>query len=97
MKYTYNWNHSLKKEKKTWRDFPGGSMIKNPPSNAGNMGSNHSQGTKIPQDMCHSQEIFFFKFKTTFKKKVTCDGRYCRLSFCTLNSSKLKVLNEIFC
>ena len=46
-------------------------MIKNPPSNAGNRGSNHSQGTKIPQDMCHSQEIFFFlSLKPPLKKKL---------------------------
>ena len=49
----------LKKEK-TLGDFPGGSMVKNPPSNAGNVGSNHGQGTKIPRALCHSQEFFFF-------------------------------------
>ena len=43
------------KKKKTLGDFPAGSMVKNPPSNAGNVGSNHGQGTKIPQAMCHSQ------------------------------------------
>ena len=50
----------LKKKKKPWGDFPGGSMVKNPPSNAGNTGSNQRSGTKIPQAMCHGQEIFFF-------------------------------------
>ena len=29
-------------------DFPGGPVIKNPPSNAGNVGSIPGQGTKIP-------------------------------------------------
>ena len=29
-------------------DFPGDPMVKNPPSNAGDMGSIPSQGTKIP-------------------------------------------------
>ena len=28
-------------------DFPGGPMVKNPPSNAGDVGSTPSQGTKI--------------------------------------------------
>ena len=31
-----------------YRDFPGGPMVKNPPSNAGDMGSNLGRGTKIP-------------------------------------------------
>ena len=31
----------------TW-DFPGGPVVKNPPSNAGNTGSIPGQGTKIP-------------------------------------------------
>ena len=30
------------------RDFPGGPLIKNPPSNAGDVGSIPGQGTKIP-------------------------------------------------
>ena len=30
------------------RDFPGGPVIKNPPSNAGDMGSIPGRGTKIP-------------------------------------------------
>ena len=30
------------------RDFPGGPMVKNPPSKAGNMGSIPGRGTKIP-------------------------------------------------
>ena len=46
---------SFLKKKKTLGDFPAGSMVENPPSNAGNVGSNHGQGTKIPQAMCHSQ------------------------------------------
>ena len=31
------------------RDFPGGPVVKNPPSNGGNVGSIPGQGTKIPQ------------------------------------------------
>ena len=31
------------------RDFPGGPVVKNPPCNAGDMGSIPSQGTKISQ------------------------------------------------
>ena len=31
---------------KTSRDFPGGPVVKNPPSNPGNMGSIPGQGTK---------------------------------------------------
>ena len=30
------------------RDFPGGPVVKNPPSNAGGPGSIPGQGTKIP-------------------------------------------------
>ena len=30
------------------RDFPGGSVVKNPPSNGGNVGSTPGRGTKIP-------------------------------------------------
>ena len=29
-------------------DFPGGPVVKNPPSNAGNVGSTSGQGVKIP-------------------------------------------------
>ena len=31
-----------------WQDFPGGPVVKNPPSNAGDVGSIPGQGTKIP-------------------------------------------------
>ena len=34
--------------KKTNRDFPGGPVVKNPPHNAGDVGSIPGQGTKIP-------------------------------------------------
>ena len=30
-------------------DFPGGPVVKNPPANAGNMGSIPGPGTKIPR------------------------------------------------
>ena len=33
------------------RDFPGGSEVKNPPSNAGDASSIPGQGTKIPHAM----------------------------------------------
>ena len=32
----------------TYRDFPGGPMVKNPPSNAGDAGSIPGRGTKTP-------------------------------------------------
>ena len=32
----------------SFRDFPGGSMVKNPPCNAGDVGSIPGQGTKVP-------------------------------------------------
>ena len=32
----------------SFRDFPGGPVVKNPPSNAGDTGSIPGQGTKIP-------------------------------------------------
>ena len=34
--------------KKLWGDFPGGPVVKNPPSNVGNVGSIPGQETKIP-------------------------------------------------
>ena len=30
-------------------DFPGGPVVKNPPSDAGNLGSNLARGAKIPR------------------------------------------------
>ena len=33
------------------RDFPGGPVVKNPPSNAGDVGLIPGQGTKIPHAM----------------------------------------------
>ena len=55
-----------------WRDFPGGPVVKNPPSNAEDVGSIPSQRTKIPHatgqlspqattKTQHSQIFFFFK------------------------------------
>ena len=38
---------SLTKTNQRW-DFPGGPMVKNPPSNAGDAGSIRGRGTKIP-------------------------------------------------
>ena len=37
--------------KQTYGDFPGGPVIKNPPSNAGDMASIPGRGTKIPHAM----------------------------------------------
>ena len=34
--------------KQEWQDFPGGPVVKNPPSNVGDAGSIPGQGTKIP-------------------------------------------------
>ena len=36
--------------KDTQGDFPGGPVVKNPPCNAGDMGSIPGQGAKIPHD-----------------------------------------------
>ena len=33
------------------KDFPGGPVVKNPPSNAGDVGSTPGGGTKIPHAM----------------------------------------------
>ena len=35
-------------KEKNYKDFPGGSVVKNPPSNAGDAGSIPGRGTKIP-------------------------------------------------
>ena len=35
------WTHNLKP---LWGDFPGGAVVKNPPSNAGDTGSIHGGG-----------------------------------------------------
>ena len=47
--YKTNGFHNLSSDKKTqsW-DFPGGPVVKNQPSNAGDVGSIPGQGTKIP-------------------------------------------------
>ena len=39
---------SAKKKKQNPREFPGGPVVKNPPSNAGDVGSIPGRGTKIP-------------------------------------------------
>ena len=39
--------------KLTWRDFPSGPVVKNPPSNAGDMDFIPGQGTKIPHAAGH--------------------------------------------
>ena len=39
---------SKKKKRKKRKDFPGGPVVKNPPSNAGDVGSIPGGGTKIP-------------------------------------------------
>ena len=39
---------NLENQAEVGRDFPGGPVDKNPPSNAGNSGSIPGQGTKIP-------------------------------------------------
>ena len=39
---------SLSNQGLTYRDFPGGPVVKNLPSNAGDVGSISGQGTKIP-------------------------------------------------
>ena len=38
----------LQLKNKMNRDFPGGPVVKNPTSNAGDLGSNPGQGTGIP-------------------------------------------------
>ena len=53
--------------KMDYRDFPGGPVVKNPPSKAGDTGSIPGQGTKIPhaaeqlspralEPACHTRE-----------------------------------------
>ena len=50
--------------KKESRDFPGGPVVKNLPSNAGDTSLIPGQGTKIPHAVWHSQKKkFFFNFK----------------------------------
>ena len=44
-------SHSQKVLKNTLWDFPGGPVVKNPPSSAGDLGSIPGQGTKIPHAM----------------------------------------------
>ena len=40
-------NFKIPSRLSSW-DFPGGPVVKNPPSNAGDLGSNSGQRTKIP-------------------------------------------------
>ena len=44
--YTYIYNVLIKKY--IFRNFPGGPVVKNPPSNAGDAGSIPGRGAKIP-------------------------------------------------
>ena len=37
------------------RDFPGGPMVKNPPSNSGDAGLIPGKGTKIPHATTHAE------------------------------------------
>ena len=39
------------------RDFPGGPVVKNPPSNAGDSGSIPGRGTKIPSPRATTTEL----------------------------------------
>ena len=43
------WKKIITQKKKNCRDFLGGPVVKNPPSNAEDAGSIPSQGTKIPR------------------------------------------------
>ena len=57
-------------QKRQQRDFPGGPVVKNPPTNAGDAGSIPGQGTKIPRaagqlSLC----------ATTREKPVCCNKR----------------------
>ena len=45
---TTSWEMSRNKKTQLKRDFPGGPVVKNPPSNAGDLGSIPVWGTKIP-------------------------------------------------
>ena len=54
------------------RDFPGGPMVKNPPSNAGDAGSSPGQGPKIPhpswpKNQSIKQKQYCNKFNKDFK------------------------------
>ena len=44
-------SYKLRQQVKLWRYFPGGSVVENLPSNAGDTGSIPDQGTKIPHAM----------------------------------------------
>ena len=47
--YTYLFSKKKKKVMKSvFRDFPGGTVVKNLPSNEGDVGSSPGWGTKIP-------------------------------------------------
>ena len=46
------------------RDSPGGPVVKNPPSNAGDMGSIPGQGTEIPHAVGHQRSRATKNFKT---------------------------------
>ena len=48
------------------RDFPGDPVVKNPPSNAGDVGSIPGQGTKIPRAMGQLSSC------TTAREKPMC-------------------------
>ena len=53
------------------RDFPGGPVVKNPPSNVGDMGSIPGQGAKIPHAMGQLSP------HATTREPVCCNERSC--------------------
>ena len=63
--------------KKTWKDFPGGPVVKTLPSNTGDMGSIPGWGTKIPHAVGCGQKL---------KKKKDMKMAYKHTKICSIHS-----------
>ena len=58
--------------KNVCRDFPGGPVVKNLPSNAGDMGSISGRGTKIPHAMGQLTHVPQLLSPHTTTREPTC-------------------------
>ena len=69
------------------RDFPGGPVVKNPPSNAGDMGSIPGWGAKIPQAVGQLSP-----WDSTREKPLCCNKRYRMLKLRPSTAKKKKII-----
>ena len=74
-------------EGKLMGDFPGGPVVKNPPSNAGDMGSIPGWGAKIPQAVGQLSP-----WDSTREKPLCCNKRYRMLKLRPSTAKKIIII-----